>query len=71
LVEAIDDFHPSLKNTGWFEFLMMFHDQNLQVAKAFALNFDGQSANIGDIVLQVNEAMISRAKASNKRRTVV
>jgi len=50
LVEAIDDFHPSLKKTGWFEFLMMFHDQNLQVAKEFALSFDGQFANIGDIV---------------------
>nr|ABK22443.1 unknown [Picea sitchensis]ACN40221.1 unknown [Picea sitchensis] len=40
---------------------MKFHDKNIQVAKAFALNFDGQSSKIGDIVLQVNEAMISRA----------
>jgi len=49
-----------LKKSGWFEFLMMFHGQNRQVAESFVLSFDGQYAKIRDIILQVDEAMISR-----------
>jgi hypothetical protein len=46
---------------GWFKFLMMFHGHNLQVTRYFSLNFDGRSSRIGDIILQLDEAIISKA----------
>jgi hypothetical protein len=50
-----------LQKAGWFEFLMMFHGHNLQVARAFALSFDGKSADIGDVMMHIDEALIARA----------
>lgn len=41
LVEANDDFHPLLREVEWFDFLLMFHGHNLQVARVFTLSFDG------------------------------
>jgi hypothetical protein len=50
-----------LKNQGWDMFIKKFQGYNLQVAKEFALTFDGYIEKVGDIQLEVTEDFLSEA----------
>jgi hypothetical protein len=61
LIESYSECIPLLQKVGWLEFLMSFHGHNLGVARDFSHNFNGWVTRIGDIEMQVDEAMIAEA----------
>jgi hypothetical protein len=56
-----DDASEDLKNQGWDMFIKKFQGYNLQVAKEFALTFDGYREKVGGIQLEVTEYFLSEA----------
>ena len=56
-----DDVMSKLSHVGWLEFIQSFNGFNLEVARAFAKNFDGNKAKIGDVQIQVTEEFIAKA----------
>jgi hypothetical protein len=52
---------PMLQRVGWLQFLMSFRGHNVGVARDFAQSFDGRIAKVGEIEIQVNEAIIFEA----------
>ena len=53
--------HKDLEEMGWIAFIQRFEGFNLTVAQQFTLTFDGCSAKVGDIQLELNEEFISSA----------
>jgi hypothetical protein len=57
-----DDIVDDLVHFNWVKFIQSLKDFNFEVAEAFAKNFDGAKAKVGDLQLQVNEESIVEAK---------
>jgi hypothetical protein len=60
-LDANEDAIPMLRKAGSFKFFKMFQGHNLQVTRDFSLNFNGNSTKIVDFILQLDEAIISKA----------
>jgi hypothetical protein len=56
-----DDVMDDIVAYGWDGFIRWFEGFNLIVAQAFAQNFDGTRAKIGDLQLEVTEGSIAEA----------
>jgi len=50
-----------LQKVRWIKNVLSFCGHNLKISRAFAHNFNGQVAKVGDIELQVSEAIIAEA----------
>ena len=49
------------EKTSWKPFFWSFNGHNEEVTRQFALSFDGNTAQIGDLQLVVDEEFISKA----------
>lgn len=54
----LENIHPEsqviLRRTGWLNFFEKFNGHNVEVSKAFALSFDGEQAQIGNLTLHIS-----------------
>ena len=61
LVDSDDALRQKLQKVGWLNFIKKFHGYNLEVAKQFAATFDGKTAVVGNLELQVTKQSIAEA----------
>jgi hypothetical protein len=56
-----DSARADLEEFGWLSFIQKFDGFNLDVARQFALTFDGYRAKVGDVQLEIDEKFLSLA----------
>ena len=61
MLEADPKFLALFEKIDWKLFFWVFSGHNEEVTKRFALSFDGNIAQIGDLQLVIDEEFISKA----------
>jgi hypothetical protein len=56
-----DGAYSDLEEFGWLPFIRKFDGYNPNVARKFALTFDGYRAKVGDVQLEIDEKFLSLA----------
>jgi hypothetical protein len=64
----ITHLHPKcqtiLQDASWFEFFSKFQGYNMEVTRASAQTFDGESAQIGNLIIHLSENTLSHHYSS-------
>jgi len=50
-----------MEKAGWLTLFQKFSDHNSEVTKSFALNFNGDKAQVGNVQFRLTEGLVARA----------